>query len=107
MYILTERLFRDLPVSSKVQARPRRGWIQDNHNLGFKNIGCLPTKLLLTRPDDGDGIDKTLQNHSAGVPPVCMDCAISSNFPSEKRSRDSAAKIKYADERHIKECRYV
>ena len=52
-------------MSSKVQARPGRGWIQDNHNLGFENIGCLPTKLLLTQPDDGDGIEKTLQNHSA------------------------------------------
>ena len=38
--------------------------------------------------------------HYARVPPLCMDCAISSNFPSEKRSRYSAAKIKYADERH-------
>ena len=39
--------------------------------------------------------------HYARVPPLCMDCAISSKFPSEKRSRHSAAKINYADARHI------
>ena len=37
--------------------------------------------------------------HYARVPPLCMDCAIVSNFPSEKRFWHSAAKIKYADER--------
>ena len=39
--------------------------------------------------------------HYARVPPLCMDSAIVSNFPSEKRCRHSLVKIKYANERHI------
>ena len=35
--------------------------------------------------------------HYAHVPLLCMDCARVSNFPSEKRSRHSVAKINYAD----------
>ena len=65
MYLVAERLFRDPPMSSKVQARPRRGWTQDNHIVRFEKIGYLPTKLLLTRPDDVDRAEKTLQNHGA------------------------------------------
>lgn len=33
--------------------------------LAFQEIGCLPWNLQLSRLDDGDGIEKTLQNHSA------------------------------------------
>ena len=43
--------------------------------------------------------------HYARVPPRCMDCAIVSNFSFEKRSRHGAAKINYADGRHIWGCR--
>lgn len=52
-------------------AKDKRGLEGDGYKtitsnlLGFEKIGCLSTKLLLTRLNDGDGIEKTLQNHSA------------------------------------------
>lgn len=52
-------------------AKDKRGLEGDGYKtitsnlLGFEKIGCLHTKLLLTRLNDGDGIEKTLQNHGA------------------------------------------
>ncbi|KAG0727809.1 hypothetical protein GWK47_033858 [Chionoecetes opilio] len=33
--------------------------------VGFDRIGCLPTSINLSRLDDGNGIEETLQRHNA------------------------------------------
>jgi hypothetical protein len=41
------------------------------HLLAFQEIGCLPENLQLSRLDDGEGIEKTLQKHNGKWHDTC------------------------------------
>lgn len=56
--------------------------------VGFSRIGCLPRTINLSRFDDGEGIEATLQQHKAKWHDLCrLECNITKLQRAEKRKR--------------------
>ncbi|KAG0715880.1 hypothetical protein GWK47_010917 [Chionoecetes opilio] len=66
--------------------------------VGFDRIGCLPTSINLSRLDDGNGIEETLQRHKAKWHDSCrllynrtkLQCTEKRKKPPEDAADDSA-----------------